>query len=109
MRSDLPTGTVTFPLADVDGSTLPLHDLGAEAHTQAGQSAAGCCTTPSPATTGSRWAQGDAFFVTFRRRRARWPARRTRWPVGARTDPGGAWVYTPALPTWPTVVMSTWT
>lgn len=30
MRSELPTGTVTFLFTDVEGSTMLLHELGAE-------------------------------------------------------------------------------
>ena len=32
MRSDLPSGTVTFLFTDVEGSTRLLHELGAEAY-----------------------------------------------------------------------------
>ena len=32
MRTDLPTGTVTFLFTDVEGSTRLLHELGAEAY-----------------------------------------------------------------------------
>ena len=32
MRSDLPSGTVTFLFTDVEGSTKLLHELGAEAY-----------------------------------------------------------------------------
>jgi predicted ATPase len=35
VRSDLPTGTVTFLFTDVEGSTKLLHDLGAEAYADA--------------------------------------------------------------------------
>ena len=35
MRSDLPTGTVTFLFTDVEGSTRLLHELGAEAYAEA--------------------------------------------------------------------------
>ena len=34
MRSDLPTGTVTFLFTDVEGSTKLLHELGAEAYAE---------------------------------------------------------------------------
>lgn len=35
MRSDLPSGTVTFLFADVEGSTRLLHSLGAEGYADA--------------------------------------------------------------------------
>ena len=35
MRTDLPTGTVTFLFTDVEGSTKLLHSLGAEAYAEA--------------------------------------------------------------------------
>ena len=35
MRSDLPTGTVTFLFTDVEGSTKLLHELGAEGYAAA--------------------------------------------------------------------------
>ena len=35
MRSDLPTGTVTFLFTDVEGSTRLLHELGEEAYAEA--------------------------------------------------------------------------
>jgi hypothetical protein len=35
MRSDLPSGTVTFLFTDVEGSTRLLHELGAEAYAEA--------------------------------------------------------------------------
>ena len=35
VRSELPTGTVTFLFTDVEGSTKLLHDLGAEAYAEA--------------------------------------------------------------------------
>jgi class 3 adenylate cyclase len=36
MRSDLPSGTVTFLFTDVEGSTRLLHELGEEAFTPRG-------------------------------------------------------------------------
>jgi class 3 adenylate cyclase len=35
MRGDLPSGTVTFLLTDVEGSTKLLHDLGPAAYAEA--------------------------------------------------------------------------
>ena len=35
MRSDLPSGTVTFLFTDVEGSTRLLHELGAESYAEA--------------------------------------------------------------------------
>jgi class 3 adenylate cyclase len=35
MRTDLPTGTVTFLFTDVEGSTRLLHELGAERYAEA--------------------------------------------------------------------------
>ena len=35
VRSELPTGTVTFLFTDVEGSTQLLHELGAEHYAQA--------------------------------------------------------------------------
>ena len=35
MRSDLPTGTVTFLFTDIEGSTRLLHALGPEAYAEA--------------------------------------------------------------------------
>jgi class 3 adenylate cyclase len=41
MRSDLPSGTVTFLFTDVEGSTQLLHELGDEAYEEALQSTDG--------------------------------------------------------------------
>lgn len=35
MRADLPSGTVTFPFTDVEGSTKLLQELGAEVYADA--------------------------------------------------------------------------
>jgi len=35
MRSDLPSGTVTFLFTDVEGSTRLLHELGSEGYAEA--------------------------------------------------------------------------
>ncbi|MGH3136084.1 MAG: ATP-binding protein [Gaiellaceae bacterium] len=66
MRSDLPSGTVTFLFTDIEGSTLLLSELGAEAYADA---LAGhrrvireACATHGGAEVDT---QGDAFFFAF--------------------------------------------
>ena len=66
MRSDLPSGTVTFLFTDVEGSTRLLHELGAESYAEA---LAGhrrlireACTAAGGVEVDT---QGDAFFFAF--------------------------------------------
>ena len=66
MRSDLPTGTVTFLFTDVEGSTRLLHELGAETyadalaeHRRVVREACGVADGVEVDT------QGDAFFFAF--------------------------------------------
>jgi class 3 adenylate cyclase len=66
VRSDLPTGTVTFLFSDIEGSTRLLHELGGEsyaealaAHQRALRSAFACHGGVEVDT------QGDAFFIVF--------------------------------------------
>jgi len=66
MRDDLPTGTVTFLLTDVEGSTKLLHELGVEAYADAlaehRRIVREACTTDSGVEVDT---QGDAFFLAF--------------------------------------------
>jgi predicted ATPase/class 3 adenylate cyclase len=66
MRSDLPTGTVTFLFTDVEGSTKLLHSLGAEAYADAlaehRQVIRDACAAAGGVEVDT---QGDAFFVAF--------------------------------------------
>jgi predicted ATPase len=66
VRSDLPSGTVTFLFTDVEGSTKLLHELGAEGYEQA---LVEHRRVLREAFAGNRGVevdtQGDAFFVAF--------------------------------------------
>src|SRR5918995_4960407 len=66
MRSDLPSGTVTFLFTDVEGSTKLLHSLGAEAYAEAlaehRRVVREACTAEGGVEVDT---QGDAFFVAF--------------------------------------------
>lgn len=66
MRRDLPVGTVTFLLTDVEGSTRLLHELGAEGYAVAlaehRRVVRGACEAHGGVEVDT---QGDAFFVAF--------------------------------------------
>jgi predicted ATPase len=66
MRTDLPTGTVTFLFTDVEGSTKLLHELGAEAYATAlaehRRVIREMCGREGGVEVDT---QGDAFFVAF--------------------------------------------
>ena len=66
MRADLPTGTVTFLLTDVEGSTRLLHSLGAEAYAEAlaehRRVIREACGSEGGVEVDT---QGDAFFFAF--------------------------------------------
>ncbi len=66
MRSDLPTGTVTFLFTDVEGSTKLLHELGADAYAEAlaehRRVIRGACARHDGVEVDT---QGDAFFFAF--------------------------------------------
>ena len=66
MRSDLPSGTVTFLFTDVEGSTKLLHDLGAERYSKElaehRRVIRGACAAEGGAEVDT---QGDAFFFAF--------------------------------------------
>ena len=66
MRSDLPSGTVTFLFTDVEGSTRLLHELGAEAYAEAlaehRRVIREACTAHDGVEVDT---QGDAFFFAF--------------------------------------------
>ena len=66
MRSDLPTGTVTFLFTDVEGSTRLLHELGAEGYADAlaehRRVIREACVVERGAEVDT---QGDAFFIAF--------------------------------------------
>ena len=66
MRSDLPSGTVTFLFTDVEGSTRLLHELGAETYAQAlaehRRVIRDACTRHDGVEVDT---QGDAFFFAF--------------------------------------------
>ena len=66
MRSDLPSGTVTFLFTDVEGSTKLLHELGAEGYAQALAEHRRVLREAFRAQGGVEVdTQGDAFFVAF--------------------------------------------
>ena len=66
MRSDLPTGTVTFLFTDVEGSTRLLHELGAEAYAEALAEHRRVIREACAAEGGVEVdTQGDAFFFAF--------------------------------------------
>jgi len=66
MRSDLPTGTVTFLFTDVEGSTRLLHELGAEAYGAALAEHRRVIRAACSAEGGVEVdTQGDAFFFAF--------------------------------------------
>ena len=66
VRDDLPTGTVTFLFTDVEGSTKLLHELGAEAYSDAlaehRRVVREVCADRSGVEVDT---QGDAFFIAF--------------------------------------------
>jgi predicted ATPase len=66
MRSDLPSGTVTFLFTDVEGSTQLLHELGAEGYADAlaehRRVIRTACTSEGGVEVDT---QGDAFFFAF--------------------------------------------
>ncbi|HLE98370.1 MAG TPA: adenylate/guanylate cyclase domain-containing protein, partial [Gaiellaceae bacterium] len=66
MRSDLPSGTVTFLFTDVEGSTRLLHELGAEAYAEALAEHRRLIREACAAHYGVEVdTQGDAFFFAF--------------------------------------------
>jgi predicted ATPase len=66
MRTDLPTGTVTFLFTDVEGSTRLLHELGAEAYARALAEHRQLLRDAFARHGGVEVdTQGDAFFVAF--------------------------------------------
>jgi predicted ATPase/class 3 adenylate cyclase len=66
MRSELPSGTVTFLFTDVEGSTRLLHELGAEGYAEALAEHRRVVREAFAAQGGVEVdTQGDAFFVAF--------------------------------------------
>ncbi len=66
MRSDLPSGTVTFLFTDIEGSTKLLHELGPEAYAQALLKHRRILREAFAGHGGVEVdTQGDAFFVAF--------------------------------------------
>jgi predicted ATPase/class 3 adenylate cyclase len=66
MRSDLPSGTVTFLFTDVEGSTRLLHELGAEGYAEALAEHRAVIRDACSAEGGVEVdTQGDAFFFAF--------------------------------------------
>jgi predicted ATPase len=66
VRSDLPSGTVTFLFTDVEGSTKLLHELGAEAYAEALAEHRRVIREACAAEDGVEVdTQGDAFFFAF--------------------------------------------
>jgi class 3 adenylate cyclase len=66
MRSDLPSGTVTFLFTDVEGSTRLLHSLGAEGYADALAEHRRVIRTACASQDGIEVdTQGDAFFFAF--------------------------------------------
>src|SRR5687767_15916194 len=68
LRSDLPSGTVTFLFTDVEGSTKLLHELGAEDYADVLAEHRRALREAFAAHGGVEVdTQGDAFFVAFAR------------------------------------------
>jgi predicted ATPase/class 3 adenylate cyclase len=66
VRTELPTGTVTFLFTDVEGSTRLLHELGAEAYAAALAEHRGIVRDACAEQGGVEVdTQGDAFFIAF--------------------------------------------
>src|SRR5262249_18530344 len=66
MRRDLPSGTVTFPSTDVEGSTRLLHELGPEVYAEALQEHRRALRGVFVRHDGVEVdTQGDAFFAAF--------------------------------------------
>ena len=66
VRSDLPSGTVTFLFTDVEASTRLLHELGVEAYGQALAEHRGVLREAVASHGGVEFGtQGDAFFAAF--------------------------------------------
>ena len=66
VRRDLPSGTVTFLLSDVEGSTTLLHELGAEGYAHALDAHRRIVRKACAAQDGVEVdTQGDAFFLAF--------------------------------------------
>ena len=66
MRSDLPTGTVTFMFTDIEGSTALLHDLGADRFAVALHQHRAVVRSAVTEHAGMEVdTQGDAFFAVF--------------------------------------------
>ena len=66
MRTDLPSGTVTFLVSDVEGSTRLLHELGPDAYARALAEHRRIVRAASQAHGGTEVdTQGDAFLVAF--------------------------------------------
>ena len=66
MRHDLPTGTVTLLVTDIEGSTTLLHELGAEAYADALAEHRRIVREACAAEGGVEVdTQGDAFFLAF--------------------------------------------
>jgi len=66
MRSDFPSGTVTFLFTDVEGSTTLLHELGAETYAEALAEHRRIVREACAAESGVEVdTQGDAFFFAF--------------------------------------------
>ncbi len=66
VRTDLPSGTVTFLFTDVEGSTKLLHELGAEAYAEALAEHRRVIREACAAEGGVEVdTQGDAFFFAF--------------------------------------------
>jgi predicted ATPase/class 3 adenylate cyclase len=66
VRPDLPTGTVTFLFTDVEGSTMLLHELGADGYAEALSEHRRVLREAFSANGGVEVdTQGDAFFVAF--------------------------------------------
>ena len=66
MRADLPTGTVTFLVTDVEGSTRLLYELGAERYADALAAHRGVVRSAAAAHAGVEVdTQGDSFLLVF--------------------------------------------
>ena len=97
MRSDLPSGTVTFLFTDVEGSTKFLHELGAEGYANALAEHRRVIRQAYGAEGGVEVdTQGDAFFVAFPTAPGALAAPRWPWPGWTVARSRCAWACTRA-------------
>ena len=101
MRTDLPTGTVTFLFTDVEGSTKLLHELGPEGYAAALAEHRRIVREAFAAYDGVEVdTQGDAFFVAFPTADGAVAAAGAARERLAEALSGSGWGFIPALRSW---------